>query len=68
MQKKELFLNIPKSLKFQVYGSYSKNIVYENAPTTRLDIMNRIKRVCEGITSKILRSVLGTLKVDFDYV
>jgi len=37
---------------------YSKNIVYENAPITRLDMMNRIKRVCEGITPEILRSVL----------
>jgi len=28
----------------------------------------RIKRVCEGITPEILRSILETLKIDFDYV
>jgi len=44
-------------LNFFFWG-YSKNIVYENAPTTILDMMNRIKRVCEGITPEILRSVL----------
>jgi len=37
---------------------YSKNIVYENAPTIRLDIMNRIQKVCERITPEILKSVL----------
>jgi len=41
------------------FWGYSKNIVYENAPTTKLDIMNRIKRACEGITPEMkLRSVL----------
>jgi len=32
-------------------------------------MINKIKRVCEGITPEILRSVLENfLKVDFDYV
>jgi len=35
-----------------------KNIVYENVPITRLDMMDRIKRICEGITSEILKLVL----------
>jgi len=39
------------------FWSYPKNIVYENEPTTRLDMMNRIKRVCEGITPEILRKL-----------
>jgi len=40
------------------FWNYSKNIVYENASTTRLDMINRIKRVCEEITPEILRSKL----------
>jgi len=47
------------------FWGYSKNIVSENAPTIRLDMMNRIKRVCEGITPKILRSVLENFESRF---
>jgi len=52
------------SLDFFFWG-YSKNIVYENAPTIRLDIVNRIKRDCEGITLEILRSVLENFESRF---
>jgi len=52
----------PKSLDLNpldfFFWGYLKNIVYENASTTRLDMMNRIKRACERITPEILRSVL----------
>lgn len=44
------------------FWGYAKNIVYENAPSTRLDMMNRIKKVCEAITPEILRSVLENFK------
>jgi len=44
------------------FWSCSKNIVRENAPITRLDMMNRIKRVCEGITPEILRSILDNFE------
>jgi len=30
------------------FWDYSKNIVYANAPSTRLDMMNRIKKVVKG--------------------
>jgi len=44
------------SLDFFFWG-YPKNIVYENEPTTRLDMMIRIKRVCKGITPEILKKL-----------
>jgi len=40
------------------FWDYSKNIIYENGSITRLDMMNRIKRVYEEITPEILRSIV----------
>jgi len=53
-----------KSARFFFWG-YLKNIVYENASTIRLDIMNRTKRVCEEITPEILRTILENFKSRF---
>lgn len=39
-----------------------KKSVYENAPTTKLGMMDRIRRVYEAITSEVLRLVLENLK------
>jgi len=50
-----------KSARFFFWG-YTKNIVYENTSTTRLNIMNRTKRVCEEITPEILTSILEDFK------
>ncbi|KMQ89414.1 hypothetical protein RF55_10962 [Lasius niger] len=48
------------------FWGYLENAVYENAPT-RLDLMDRIRmdrirRACETITLKVLRSVSENFK------
>lgn len=43
------------------FWGYLENAVYENAPT-RLDMMDRIRRACEVITLKVLRSVSENFK------
>jgi len=41
-----------------------KDAVYQKASTTRLDMMDRVRRACEVITPQILRGVYGTLDTD----
>lgn len=54
-----------QSIGFFLLGLFKKS-VYENAPTTKLGMMDRIRRVYEAITPEVLRSVLENFKGDFD--
>lgn len=48
-------------LDFFLWG-YIKDIVYSEAPTTRLNMMDRIRRACESITPEILRNVKSNFR------
>jgi len=56
-----------KSAGFFLLGLFEKYCLQE-CTAIRLDTINRIKRVCEGITPEILRLVLENFERDFDYV
>lgn len=44
------------------FWGYCKDAVYKDAPTTRLDMMERVRRACAAVTPEILTNVLNNYR------